>query len=228
MKRLLALTAISFLMVGCATTQGTNYTPTVKQLSEPAVGSINTAFVGDKLLMQGSSTERLALYFPTTQKAGFGFTIQQGHFPKTQDLDEYEYFGASNDVDGGKLIDFLGMPASLPSVLALRNKDNAICTFNAFSTPVNCKTGLNFSKKNWVTANSNSFQQTLIYNGKVGDKINVAYREFSSDMARPAFNNNVEYDLSESKQIGYKGALLEVIEANNQQIKYKVIRNFNK
>jgi hypothetical protein len=46
-------------------------------------------------------------------------------------------------------------------------------------------------------------------------------------MARPAFNNNVEYDLSESMLIGYKGAKIEVIEANNQYIKYKVIQNFN-
>ncbi|MCD0195610.1 hypothetical protein K1T77_12420 [Acinetobacter baumannii] len=45
---------------------------------------------------------------------------------------------------------------------------------------------------------------------------------------RPAFNNDVEYDLSQSKEIGYKGALLEIIEATNQDIKYKVIRNFNK
>lgn len=73
-----------------------------------------------------------------------------------------------------------------------------------------------------------SFQQTLIYNGKVGNKVNIGYREFSSDLARPAFNNDFEYDLSESKQIGYEGALLDIIEAGNQQIKYKVIRSFNK
>jgi hypothetical protein len=83
-----------------------------------------------------------------------------------------------------------------------------------------------FERKNWETANKNSFQQTLIYNGKVGNKINIGYREFSSDTARPAFNNDVEYDLSESKQIGYKGALIDVLEANNQEIKYKVIRSF--
>ena len=47
-------------------------------------------------------------------------------------------------------------------------------------------------------------------------------------MARPAFNNNVEYDLSESPIIGYKGAKLEIIEANNQFVRYRVIENFNK
>lgn len=229
MKKILTLIALSSAIVGCATTQGVSYTPTVKQLSEPELGTINTAFIGDKLLTQGHSTEQLALYFPTAQKSGLGVTIHQGYFPKNKDADGYEYFGTSTNVGAGKVTDILGMQIDhMSSILALRNDDNAICTFNAFGSPVNCKTGLDFSKKNWVTANSNSFQQTLIYNGKVGDKINIAYREFSSDMARPAFNNDVEYDLSESKQIGYKGALIEVIEANNQQIKYKVIRNFNK
>ena len=72
-----------------------------------------------------------------------------------------------------------------------------------------------------------AFQQTLIYNGKVGSRINIAYREFSNNMARPAFNNNVEYDLSESANIAYKGAELEVLEATNQHIKFKLHQNFN-
>ncbi len=72
-----------------------------------------------------------------------------------------------------------------------------------------------------------SFQQTLIYNGRVGSKINIGYREFSNNTARPAFNNNVEYDLNESPNIAYKGAELAIIEATNQHIKFKLLRNFN-
>ena len=45
-------------------------------------------------------------------------------------------------------------------------------------------------------------------------------------MARPSFSNDIEYDLSDSKQIGYKGALIEVTDANNQDIKYKVLKGF--
>ena len=61
----------------------------------------------------------------------------------------------------------------------------------------------------------------------MGTKVNIGYREFSASLARPAFNNNVEYDLSESRVVGYKGAQLEILEATNQHIKYKVLRNFN-
>ena len=77
------------------------------------------------------------------------------------------------------------------------------------------------------SAGDNSFQQTLIYSGRVGDKVNIGYREFSSNVARPAFNNDVEYDLSESDTIGYRGAELQILEATNRSITYRVIRNFN-
>jgi len=46
-------------------------------------------------------------------------------------------------------------------------------------------------------------------------------------MARAAFNTDVEYDLSESAIIGYAGARIEVIDATNTDIKYKIIKNFN-
>lgn len=54
------------------------------------------------------------------------------------------------------------------------------------------------------SVDENEFQQTLIYNGMVGKKINVAFNEFSNKLARAAFSNDVEYDLSQSKIIGYE------------------------
>lgn len=224
MKGFLLILPTTMFLVGCATPL-TNYQPQVKMISEPPTGSINTAQIGDKMLMQGNIVEREALYFPATQKTSFQHTIQQGYFPKQGDSDEYIQYSISNESGAGKVID--GVLSDPTQAITLRKADNAICMFTIYNMNVDCKTGLNFEKKNWSTASANSFQQTLIYSGKVGNKINVGYREFSSDLARPAFNNEVEYDLKESSQIGYKGALLDVVDANNQMIKYKVIRNFN-
>jgi hypothetical protein len=83
-----------------------------------------------------------------------------------------------------------------------------------------------FEKEKQLSERRNSFQQTLIYSGRVGNKINIGYREFSNNNARPAFNNDVEYDLSSSNTIGYKGALIKVIKADNSTITYKLIQNF--
>lgn len=72
-----------------------------------------------------------------------------------------------------------------------------------------------------------SFQQTLLYNGKIGNRITLAYREFSNNLARPAFSNDVDYDLSESTILGYKGARLEVISATNTEITYRILSGFS-
>ena len=226
MRKLIFVIGSIIALNGCATTQRTVYTPTTQNISEPAIGTVATANIGDKLLTQGVITDSQAICFPSSQKFNIGLTINEGCFAKQSETDEYEYFRATNDVGAAKLVNIMG--ETLPVGVAVRKSDNAVCGLNLFgsATGITCKKDLKFEKKNWVTSNSKGFQQTLLYNGKVGNKINIAYREFSSDLARPAFNNNVEYDLSQSKQIGYKGALLEVIDADNQMIKYKVIKNF--
>ncbi|OOS04370.1 hypothetical protein SAMN02745664_12432 [Moraxella cuniculi DSM 21768] len=229
MKKLIFTGLAATMIVGCASVP-MDYTPTTKQISEPPIGSVNTASLGDKLLIQGTATERLALYVPLAQKLGLGASLTQGYYPKSGEKDGFEYFSVVAGADAGRVHYLGGMttsPAMAEGAVVLRKADNALCFLNGVAIPSGCTTGLSFEKKNWATTGSSTFQQTLLYNGKVGNKINIAYREFSSDVARPAFNNDVEYDLSESKQIGYKGALLEVIEATNQSITYKVIKNFN-
>lgn len=67
-----------------------------------------------------------------------------------------------------------------------------------------------------------SFRQELIYNGKAKDSIRLTYREFKNDMARPAFFQDLAYDLSESKTIGFRGMLIDVVEATNSTITFIV------
>ena len=45
-------------------------------------------------------------------------------------------------------------------------------------------------------------------------------------MIRPAFTQEVQYDLSESKIIGFKNLRLEVVRATNTEITYRLIQNF--
>lgn len=72
-----------------------------------------------------------------------------------------------------------------------------------------------------------SFKQQFIFNGKVGSSLKFTYREFVNDYARPAFNQDLQYDLSESNIIGFKGLRIEVIKATNTNIEYKVLSSFN-
>lgn len=99
-----------------------------------------------------------------------------------------------------------------------------VCVITTFGSYICYKA--DFEIKRVSSTTEASFQQTLIYSGKIGNKVNIGYRETSNDIARPAFNNDVEYDLNESKEIGYKGAIVEILSADNQKITYRVLRSF--
>ena len=73
----------------------------------------------------------------------------------------------------------------------------------------------------------NSFQQTIEYSGKSDQILKFNYAEFTNGFAREAFSREFQVDLSEGNIAAYKGAIIEIIEATNVQIKYKVIRNFS-
>ena len=67
-----------------------------------------------------------------------------------------------------------------------------------------------------------SFKQELIYNGKSKDTLKITYREFKDDFARSAFTQDLTYDMTESNEIGFRGMVIEVVEATNSFIKFIV------
>jgi len=82
--------------------------------------------------------------------------------------------------------------------------------------------GINFQK---TTVNApGSMRKEILYNGKSKDTIKITYREYINDMARPAFYQDLNYDLNESNVIGFRGTQIEIIAATNSDIKFKVIK----
>ena len=68
-----------------------------------------------------------------------------------------------------------------------------------------------------------SFSQELLYNGRNKDSIKLLYREFQNDMARPAFSQELTYEV-DAKMVGFRSARIEVIEATNTSITYKIMQ----
>ena len=68
--------------------------------------------------------------------------------------------------------------------------------------------------------------QEFVYNGRVGDAVKFIYREYKNNYARPAFSQEVQYDLSQSDEIGFQNLRMKVINATNTSITYIVLRNF--
>lgn len=71
---------------------------------------------------------------------------------------------------------------------------------------------------------TDSFKRELVYQGVSQNTVSIRYREFNKDMARPAFTEDLKYDLSQGDVIGYKGARFQIFKANNLSIRYKVLK----
>lgn len=74
---------------------------------------------------------------------------------------------------------------------------------------------------------SNGFKRELVYSGVSKGTITLLYREFLNDMARPAFSQELKYDLGEGNVIGFKGARFQVVKATNLGIMYKVLKHLD-
>jgi len=75
-----------------------------------------------------------------------------------------------------------------------------------------------------------SFKYEALYQGKIGNKIKISYREFIDNTARAAFTQDIEYQLNENNRptiIGFKGLRIKIIKATNLNIKYSVIKDYN-
>ena len=176
-------------------------------MSVPDVGEIATKNIGEALIVQGFRVYVSGLIIPKNHRLG-EYQIRAGTYPLASENKEGQWFEAAVGQDG------------IEEVL-LRNSDKKLCIAEVCES-IEYSTG-----RASIAVREKAFQQTLLYNGKVGSKVTVSYREFADDKARSAFTNDVSYDLSESKVIGYKGARLEVISATNTNITFKVLSGFD-
>ena len=215
MKNLFVIIAIT-LMTGCTTVRYNGTDTFAKEVDYPEVDKVITVYVGDHMVQKGTITEENVLLVRKTIDGAL-YDIPAKKYPQVGHDQKQDFYSAVGVVRGG-----LSDPIQ---ALALKKEEGAeLCVITVFGGSA-CYKG-EYEREKQLSESGNSFQQTLIYSGRVGNKINIGYREFSNNTARPAFNNDVEYDLSSSNTIGYKGALIEVIKADNSSITYKLIRNF--
>ncbi len=80
---------------------------------------------------------------------------------------------------------------------------------------------ITFQKTNII--NPAPVHREIIYNGRSNTLIKMQYREINEGSAHPLFYQDLVYDLSESGIITFKGTKIEVIEATESLIRYRII-----
>lgn len=216
MKKFMVSVFLIMICSGCTMVKYNGAPKIMSLLDYPEVGEVKVAYIGDHLVEKGFITKENILVVHNCID-GAQYNIPTDHYNQIGFDDKNDYFSATGVTPG-----FLCDPVQ---ALSVQKKENSkLCVISIYGISV-CYEG-NFQRSTRLNERENSFQQTLIYSGRVNDKLRISYREFSNKMARSSFTNEAEYDLTVSNLIGYKGALIEVIEADNQSITYKLIRNF--
>jgi hypothetical protein len=71
------------------------------------------------------------------------------------------------------------------------------------------------------------FRGELVYSGRSGNTVRFSYREFSNDLARPAFTQDLSYDLDAGDTVSFRGLTLRITEATNDHVIATVVRSLN-
>lgn len=224
MKIILSL--LVFLgILGCASSPATSYIPVKQQLSFPLVDEITEVGLGEEMMVQGYQTSWDGVELLQQVSVGLTgvYTFAPGEYKEIGRSSQGTFYQPTRGTRSGSVsVSPLGDPYQY---IMIKN-DGQFCGVSIFDL-YSCTRKANFVEKDVGDIGLENFQRTLIYSGRVGDTVRITYRESSNGVARPAFANDVEYDLSESRIIGYQGAELEIIDATNRSIRYVLLKNFN-
>lgn len=215
---------VGFLLAACASPTY-NYVPKVEAFSTPSIGDVVTVSVGDEMLSQGTIRYQSGIEVPANTKIS-GYTLHGGFYPQTgqsQKSTYHSFLSGTGSLNGMGALS-KNMLVDPPQAVEAYSAENKLCVVTVFDLHT-CR-DRDFERTEKAFAGEDSFQQTLLYSGRSGDQVSLSYREFSGDVARPAFSNDVDYDLTISNEVAYKGARLEIIEATNTSITYRVLSNF--
>lgn len=222
----------ALLLSACASTPAPNYHAVRTPISFPETGKEIQVSLGEDMLRQGYSTEEDGIELAAENNIK-GYRLSPGFYPQiSQDKNNsYHSYQMTANRDGLGYLpqgrDLLGLPLAFPqSIRASLSKQETCVIAGGLSGPI-CDTEHAFVRTRRTVMSDRDLQQTLIYSGRVGNRIRIGYRESSGNYARPAYSNEAEYDLSASDEIAYRGARIKVIQADNQKIRYIVLANFN-
>lgn len=209
-------------MVGCSSNIPLNSHSTTERFTLPKLDKVTQVYVGDYMIDEGVRVTDDYLVVKQTID-GVAYDIGQGDYKQLGTEKNGKKYFSTASTNGG----YVRQGAFIDPPFALSpDKKKGLCVSTIFVKDATCyeEALLEVTKK--AIDSPSAFQRTLIYNGSVGKKINISYREFSGGNARQAFTNDVEYDMSKSKIINYKGSEIEVIDYDNSSITYRVRKYF--
>ena len=218
---------IGGLASGCASTQ--TIPPQIEQIDRPALGAVVEIELGEAAVESGRrrSLPGLALSNELTWGDGLlrkRFTVAPGRLAARQSDARHTYYFSDR------------MTARDPLLGTAPYASGGLCRANdgsgpvrGFITPGLCVLSWNATPQvrdiRIDEADEGARRRELIYHGRADGKVRFLYRETAGDDARQS--QSIDYDLAQSAVIGFRGARLEVLEADNTRLRYRLLAPFD-
>lgn len=213
----LSIGIVLLVLASCSTVMPSEYyAPKLSAYIIPEIGVVSRANIGDPLLREGVTSEQNTVLLKVAQGTK-GWTA---YHP----VGEYKLIGSANGflIYQHDEIITNGWGFGHPQIL----KDETGIVYAKTNSGKKILPSSDYTITDVVETESDNYEQTLVYTGAEGNILKFTYREFISDMARPAFTIDATYDLSRENVIKFKNVTIEVIEYTNQEITYKLLSGF--
>jgi len=228
MLKVVILVAVALCVTGCASTQSVVARTDI--INRPPLNEVSRAELGDTIVEKGKLTtyDGLVLKNEITWGDGFllkKFTVSPGRLRARQQDAKYTYFYS----DKMTVYDAILGTAPYPGGgVCIKTADPTYVRgfFQSGKCTNSFKPSPEVERTRVVDVDAPNFRQELIYNGRSGETVKFLYREFSGDYARPPFSQDVQYDLKDGMMIGFKGVRIEIVEASNTRLSYRVLSSF--
>lgn len=218
MRKIYTILLLSILLTSCGVkkysiipTSETNYSPNINQ---PKTSEIGITLVSKETAKKYDAIE---ITKEVKIKPNVIKTLKIGEtFIKKFETEQFDLYENIDNPNFG---------------IALSKNNKSPKTYSTGPTGIglkyqNSKYSLEYKLTEIPVKNDDYYKQEFIYNGRVGNGIKFIYREFVNDYARPAFTQDLQYDLSDDSIKGFRGLRLEVVNATNTKIEYRILNHF--
>lgn len=231
MKLVVSFALVTVLVTGCATAPAVN-PPDVQFVDHPSLNTEATAEIGETLVAKGKLYvfDGLELLERITDNGFAREYIVEPHAMRLERIDPQgnQYFAPSYDAYYVNDKTF-GVRARPTNPYLIRKPDGTLELQGYYDLTTAGKispAAPRYKAGKIMDRKQPNFRQELIYSGRLGSQIKLTYREFSDDFIRPGFTQEAQYDLSTDQTVGFKGVRIQILEANNTRLRYKVLRSF--
>jgi len=214
--RIFFLLLATLAIQGCATPVY-NYQPVATEFNQPSINAVSTVNAGDSVLRKGLSAEHDIITLGSTHTVGL--------------IAQYEFSSGVYAKQGGDSTSGFYLPSKYGNRGVINQ--NAVAdpfqVIQAFYSPqklcgvsmLNAKmcTKAEFD----VGTQTISDEEKLIYRGKSGSLLEFSYNKTSNNDSQPDILMTIKHDLNNSKEMRFGDARLEIIDATNESITYRLL-----